>query len=431
MTAVNRTAPQLEALFHDNQHGDISAGDGRDFITSCFGYLATVPPTPNNDRNDSAGIGAFFDLRSRWFNTTDNTEWICYDGTPGFAVWVQQLTTPPTSQTSPVLGTVGWYYPGPFTGSGLPTVGSYTLQDGETFLFDPGTPNVNSGPWVAHTGPWTRPPWYAIGTKFNTMAIVNVRSTLNLIFGSGSPSLFQGSPYAIGGAFTQWTVGVDPILWERTGTGGYLVLGGSNINVSPNQIQPTNLPGSFLVSLISNPSVAGVTFVPSLGAPPGSIFIDNTTNLLTFVDLSGMPQVINVGGGGGGLKPFTFDIDYTDFAGMGTTGHFVFASFPGMTLNSLASSIADIPWNLPGGTITTAVVEYSPDGGLTWPTLLSIFPLGHGTTPVQGFGWNPTGYSTPDWTVPMMFRVTLVGTQPLSTLTAGHSRIFLAGITFP
>lgn len=87
MADTVRTAGQLAALFADNAVGDISAQDGRDFIKSAFGFSASSNPSANNDRNDTAGAGAFFDTGSFWLNTSTNRIWRCFDGTPTAAVW--------------------------------------------------------------------------------------------------------------------------------------------------------------------------------------------------------------------------------------------------------------------------------------------------------------------------------------------------------
>lgn len=87
MSGIPRTQAQLEALFLDNDLGDISAQDGRDFISTFFGHASPLDPTGDNDSVDSAGIGAFFSRGSRWFNTGTEIEWVCWSGTPHLANW--------------------------------------------------------------------------------------------------------------------------------------------------------------------------------------------------------------------------------------------------------------------------------------------------------------------------------------------------------
>lgn len=91
-----RTLGQLEALFIDNNDGDISASDGRDLVATTFGYPASVDPTPDNDAVDSAGIGQFFDVGSKWLNTTTQVRWTCWSGTTHMAVWQPDYNGAPT-----------------------------------------------------------------------------------------------------------------------------------------------------------------------------------------------------------------------------------------------------------------------------------------------------------------------------------------------
>jgi hypothetical protein len=83
-----KTQQQLLAEFADNTTGNITAEDGRDVIVSAFGYAAPADPTARNDNQDSAGLGAFFDVGSRWLNTATQKFWLCFDGAAGAAVWV-------------------------------------------------------------------------------------------------------------------------------------------------------------------------------------------------------------------------------------------------------------------------------------------------------------------------------------------------------
>jgi len=87
MADTVRTKAQLIALWADNDTGDITAGDGRDFLSTFFGFRGLGIPTPQNDRVDTAGIGQFFDQGNWWFNTVVETLWYCIEGPPGLADW--------------------------------------------------------------------------------------------------------------------------------------------------------------------------------------------------------------------------------------------------------------------------------------------------------------------------------------------------------
>lgn len=106
MPNIVRTLAQLLGLFHDNNVGDISAQDGRDLCATVFGFPSTTDPTPDWDRSDSAGVGAFFDTGSKVTNTTTQVTWFCYDGTPHLAVWQPAWNgVPPTPPPSPTVVT--------------------------------------------------------------------------------------------------------------------------------------------------------------------------------------------------------------------------------------------------------------------------------------------------------------------------------------
>lgn len=108
---VVRTNSQLQVEFADNNNFDISAQDGRDVIASSFGWAATVDPVNGNDNIDSLGIGAFFDVGSRWINLTSRMTWVCLDGTPNAAVWRREPIVLGTGVISvtPFFGR-GWSY---------------------------------------------------------------------------------------------------------------------------------------------------------------------------------------------------------------------------------------------------------------------------------------------------------------------------------
>lgn len=89
MPGTVRTPLQLDTLFADNITGNISAQDGRDLISSEFGWASVIDPTVLNDNADSAGIGAYFSKLSSWMNTATQTYWRCFDGATGAAVWVK------------------------------------------------------------------------------------------------------------------------------------------------------------------------------------------------------------------------------------------------------------------------------------------------------------------------------------------------------
>lgn len=93
---------------------DVSAYNGVPIILSGatselrYNMSATTDPTTGDDDGDGYAIG------SRWYNLTDDTEWVCLDASTGAAVWVETTG-----------GTVDWASPG-MIGSTTPNSGAFT-----------------------------------------------------------------------------------------------------------------------------------------------------------------------------------------------------------------------------------------------------------------------------------------------------------------
>jgi len=82
-----RTQPQLQAVWPDNDVGEISAADGRDMLATFYGFAAPRDPTPDDDSVNSGGSGQYFDLGNVWLNTTTQHEFRCYSGAAHMAIW--------------------------------------------------------------------------------------------------------------------------------------------------------------------------------------------------------------------------------------------------------------------------------------------------------------------------------------------------------
>src|SRR5512138_808333 len=74
-----------------------------------YNMSATTDPTTGDDDGDGYAIG------SRWYNLTDDTEWVCLDASTGAAVWVETTGG----------GTVDWASPGDI-GTDTPAEGHFT-----------------------------------------------------------------------------------------------------------------------------------------------------------------------------------------------------------------------------------------------------------------------------------------------------------------
>ena len=145
MADTTRTKSQLITLFADNTTGLITAQDARDFIVSAFPYQGSLPPSNNNDRIDSAGLGAFFDIGSQWLVVSTGLLWTCRDGTPGAAVWVPVTVTPTVSASqfyvgpssgAPTSPTFRGLVPADFTNNGIYPLLRSTVKTGGGSTYD-------------------------------------------------------------------------------------------------------------------------------------------------------------------------------------------------------------------------------------------------------------------------------------------------------
>ena len=84
---MEKTRAQLLNRFPDNNSFLILPADSRDLIDTTFGHQAALPPTLDNDQDDSAGIGAFFGPGSQWFDFSLSILWVCTSGATHNAIW--------------------------------------------------------------------------------------------------------------------------------------------------------------------------------------------------------------------------------------------------------------------------------------------------------------------------------------------------------
>ncbi len=321
MTQTIRTLAQVLGELADNTSRLISPEDVRDEAVSSWGALYAFDPGFTDDNTNQAGNG-FFDGGSRWFNLLTKSVWICFDGSHSAADWRQIFPVAAPAVVQPPIGSVYWFLDSLLPQTGLPTIGAYTLQDGETGFQEAFADPHLTGPWEVHPGAWTRPPWFANGTVFDQPFIINCIVGLGETEGDFHACLFRGAPYATGDPFTPWTVGTDIITWARVGTGGYSVTSASgNITVSPTVAQATNLPSSFVLTFVPDPTLDSVTLTPIAAiATPNTFYVDSTTFEFTFVDNGGTPHVVTLAGAPGTtewLGPFL--LPYTAFPGGGPT----------------------------------------------------------------------------------------------------------------
>lgn len=317
----------LLAQAPDNTIRLISPQRYRDGLVSEWGALLTSDPTVNDDNANTAGNG-FFDSGSKWLNLSTPSIWECVSGAPGAAIWVKVYPqTPAVTSVAPVFGIVD---AGPVAvtvspPSGLGPYSGYLAYDGEFMLAQGSLNPVDDGPWIAHTGLWVRPAWYANGLKVYGTAVVMVGIS-SLGVGWKANLLYLLNAYSGGEPKETWIVGTDTPLFNTcnigslqvTSSDGSISLAGS-LNPFPHRLDYDNTQdftvNSVAGSKVSSPILTGVlpasfnpsgiTLVPvTLGSTPYTIQLDTITDDLYFIDGAGHPQQVQTGGGGGtGFSP--------------------------------------------------------------------------------------------------------------------------------
>jgi hypothetical protein len=148
-SGVVRTNNGLQAEFADNSVGAITAQDGRDLIASSFGFSYNRAPGVADDSANTSGVGAYFDVGSKWLNTVTGAWYKCRSGTPGAAVWQRFLLYGDTAggrlqgtYPNPSLadsGVQAGVYGGPGVTVGLVINADGTISLADSFIISSGT----------------------------------------------------------------------------------------------------------------------------------------------------------------------------------------------------------------------------------------------------------------------------------------------------
>lgn len=398
--ATIRTEAQLEAFFADNNTGDISALDGRDFVATFFGLATTTDPGPNNDSQDTAGIGAFFSAGSRWLNVNTQIEWVCFDGTPGLAVWrhPSYFGDTPTIVTAGTGIAVAFSAPSTYevsaTGSGgvtvynavvailegtplsgLAPISGYTPVAGDRILTWDQVDRKTSGIWIASAGLWTRATDFPAGLTVNGVAFVWVSGLLGDF--SVSPALCTIAPEQVPTPVNPfpWVVGTDfvVIAWATPTP----VVGG----VPPIAVSfGVNVDGgiSVVVSLTGTVSPSNLPPLNTQAVSSGPL---NTSNLFGIVPSAQLPSLNSQAGVNGPLS--------APNVGPGTFPALVLLPPSQLDTGTIASGVLLPPSQLDTGTVSPGVdVPWTQvTGAPAIPvTLAQIYnPFSYGTTPTAVF----------------------------------------------
>ena len=142
---MEKTRAQLLNRFPDNNSFLILPADSRDLIDTTFGHQAALPPTLDNDQDDSAGIGAFFGPGSQWFDFSLSILWVCTSGATHNAIWQRA-----TADVSGIL-TLAYAYADAGDATTLTSAKSYAdAGDASVLVLSPGGPRIPTAHHTTH-----------------------------------------------------------------------------------------------------------------------------------------------------------------------------------------------------------------------------------------------------------------------------------------
>jgi hypothetical protein len=104
--------------------------------------------------------------------------------------------------------------------SGLPTLDSIATADGSLILNTAQTTGSQNGPWVAHSGAWTRPTWYASGNTTQAMQFITSLVRLGTLYQGTTWRQTAAGPITIDTTATTWVE--TPLALNSTSVAGTL-----------------------------------------------------------------------------------------------------------------------------------------------------------------------------------------------------------------
>lgn len=92
------------------------------------------------------------------------------------------------------------------TKSGFSTIDGVTIADGSLVLLTAQTAGAENGPWVAHSGAWTRPTWYPSGGTVQSYAFITTMIRLGTTYAGTVWRQMTVAPVTIDTTATVWAV---------------------------------------------------------------------------------------------------------------------------------------------------------------------------------------------------------------------------------
>lgn len=166
--------------------------------------------------------------------------------------------------------------------SGLPTIDSVTVVDGSIVLATAQSTASQNGPWVTHSGAWTRPTWYAAGNATQSFRYITTLIRTGTVYQGSTWRQTAAAPITIDTTATTWAIA--PLAVNASTITGTLPTANGGYRSPDIQIFTTS--GSW-----TKPS--GCLFVRIIAIGPGGGGGGGARTVLTSLSSGG-------GGGGGG-----------------------------------------------------------------------------------------------------------------------------------
>lgn len=180
--------------------------------------------------------------------------------------------------------------------SGLLTIDGVVTADGSVVLATAQTTGSQNGPWVVHSGAWTRPTWYTSGSTTQAPQFL----TTFVRLGTG----FQGSTWRMTTAAV--TIDTTATTWAQTP----LVLSATAIAGLPTATNGVpQIPSSTPTAGVAGPIVfapTGVPFDAQSSATPAVIATDRASVVQTTNNTTSTAMAVPASGSSGFASNFTF-----------------------------------------------------------------------------------------------------------------------------